>query len=235
MMSRNSIPVAAALLLGCGASDDPAQPDPSLTGSVEITVSTELLPGDAEYDPDGYRVRVGDIVSPLSGPDETVVVDGIAPGTRAVELIDVALHCAAADGRAQVVTVSPGDRIPVTFVVRCRTPLRGRIAFSRGPNKATYGGDFQIYLADADGSNAVRLSSGEGSDDHPTWSPDGERIAFRRTIITGRSEIFVMAADGSGVTTSRITPRTIGFRPGLLLESDWRSSATGMATTRSTS
>lgn len=53
-------------------------------------------------------------------------------------------------------------------------------------------GNFDIYLMNADGSNARRLID-TGEDDHyPTWSPDGQRIAF----ISGRS-IYIMNADGS--------------------------------------
>src|SRR5207247_1465359 len=37
-------------------------------------------------------------------------------------------------------------------------------------------------------------------DDDPVWSPDGERIAFHSTRDGGDEDIFVMNADGSGVT-----------------------------------
>jgi TolB protein len=45
-----------------------------------------------------------------------------------------------------------------------------------------------IYLANADGSDAARLTSGES----PAWSPDGQRIAFYRS-----EAIHVIDADGS--------------------------------------
>lgn len=55
-----------------------------------------------------------------------------------------------------------------------------------------------IYVMDADGSNVTALSSGEGDDNSPIWSPDGRRIAFvsRRD---GNREIYVMDAGGQNV------------------------------------
>lgn len=39
-----------------------------------------------------------------------------------------------------------------------------------------------IYVANADGSDAVQLTNGKGADRRPTWSPDGTKIAFDRHI-----------------------------------------------------
>jgi dipeptidyl aminopeptidase/acylaminoacyl peptidase len=47
----------------------------------------------------------------------------------------------------------------------------------------------------ADGQNQVQLTSNSTNDDEPAWSPDGRRIAFRRSG-PGFNDIFVMDADG---------------------------------------
>jgi Tol biopolymer transport system component len=75
------------------------------------------------------------------------------------------------------------------------------------PNLATCGNgnrgvedcDFEIYVMNADGGNVTRLTNSATGDQMPTWSPDGERIAFvsRRD---GNSEIYLMNTDGSNQT-----------------------------------
>lgn len=60
-------------------------------------------------------------------------------------------------------------------------------------------GDFEVYVADIDGSNVLQLTHNSDSDDEPGWSPDGARITFTRTV-SGQSDIWVMDADGGGQT-----------------------------------
>ena len=47
----------------------------------------------------------------------------------------------------------------------------------------------------ADGGNQQRLTNNDRSDWHPSWSPDGERIAFASDR-DGDFEIYVMDVDG---------------------------------------
>jgi Tol biopolymer transport system component/serine/threonine protein kinase len=61
---------------------------------------------------------------------------------------------------------------------------------------------FDVYVMDADGRNATRLTEDENVDRLPTWSPDGTQIAFR----SGRDrndEIYVI--DSSGGEPARLT------------------------------
>lgn len=74
------------------------------------------------------------------------------------------------------------------------SPDGTRIAFTS--TRSTRGGNSDIYVMDADGSNIARLTTDPGSHRHPAWSPDGERIAFTTTR-DGDAEIYVMRADGS--------------------------------------
>ena len=65
-----------------------------------------------------------------------------------------------------------------------------------------------IFIANADGSNARRLTTGIPStksyDTESQWSPDGTRIAFTRVKNSKQAAVFVVAVDGSGLT--RLTP-----------------------------
>jgi TolB protein len=53
-----------------------------------------------------------------------------------------------------------------------------------------------------DGTSQVRLTTSAGADDAPSWSPDGQRIAFR-SFRDVNSELYVVNRDGTGL--SRLT------------------------------
>lgn len=73
--------------------------------------------------------------------------------------------------------------------------LSGRIAFVSDRE-----GTPKIYVINADGSDLRRLTSGPAPDSRPTWSPDGERIAFARAGDSSSCGIYAMNADGSSLT-----------------------------------
>lgn len=99
------------------------------------------------------------------------------------------------------------------------SPDGRRIAFSRqvGVSDSLQPVEREIWVADADGSNAAPLAgTGHQPNDRdrdPVWSPDGGRIAFVRESIpsTGSSASpQVMVVDLGSGTVRRITP-TLGF------------------------
>lgn len=69
--------------------------------------------------------------------------------------------------------------------------------FSKGYVWALYP-SFDIYAADADGSNATALAPGSGYDAEATVSPAGDRIVFTSTR-NGDIDIYSMNIDGSDV------------------------------------
>jgi len=72
--------------------------------------------------------------------------------------------------------------------------------FSASPDGAriSYHKDYQVYLADADGSHAVRLDTGQPFNFSPQWSPDGKWIMF----LAGEHyncHPYIARRDGSGL------------------------------------
>jgi Tol biopolymer transport system component len=57
----------------------------------------------------------------------------------------------------------------------------------------------QIYLIGSNGAGETSITQNTGSNDSPMWSSDGTKIAFSSSR-DGNWEVYVMSADGSGVT-----------------------------------
>ena len=57
---------------------------------------------------------------------------------------------------------------------------------------------YEIWTMNAGGSDRLRLTDNDAVEDHPTYSPDGTKIAFDSER-DGDSDIYVMDADGTNV------------------------------------
>jgi TolB protein len=60
------------------------------------------------------------------------------------------------------------------------------------------GGDSNLWVMNADGTNIVLLFAGPGQDAAPQWSPDGTRIAFDG-VRGVNVDIFLIDADGTNL------------------------------------
>lgn len=70
------------------------------------------------------------------------------------------------DGRNKVDLSASGDGFAYGF------------SGSRGGDRISYHENYQVYLADADGSNRIHLETGQPFNFAPSWSPDGEWVLF---------------------------------------------------------
>lgn len=60
------------------------------------------------------------------------------------------------------------------------------------------GADWDIFVAEGDGSRFVNVTNHSAMDDWPSWSSDGSKIAFR-SFRDGGSDIFTVGVDGSNL------------------------------------
>lgn len=79
------------------------------------------------------------------------------------------------------------------------SPDATKIAFVSDRDAATdNSGNIEIYVIDVDGGNLSRITNDDAADTTPTWSPDGQWIAFASDR-DGDFEIYIVQSDGTGL------------------------------------
>jgi Tol biopolymer transport system component len=131
--------------------------------------------GGPAWSPDGMKVAFDRLDAPYVNTHQIYVIN--ADGSQVTALIGGTDPAWSRDGTR----IAAAGEFPVC-----------------GPRARICNGTaYRIMVINADGSGLVVLTS-SGFDREPTWSPDG-RIAFTNTFANG-SDIFVMNADGTGLT-----------------------------------
>lgn len=82
--------------------------------------------------------------------------------------------------------------------------------------------DFDLVVRNADGTDVRRILTGLGSDLDPSFSPDGEWIAFEHTSAGSSADIHVVRRDGS-------QRRVLAAGPGIEIDPAWSPDGTRIA------
>jgi TolB protein len=149
--------------------------------NVKLVIRDTQEHTDALFDPGSDRAHLG---NPAIDPHTGRVLFSL-PRTVGQQLVSVDLQ----GGDLRYLT-SHSDAIDDW---PAPSPDGRRLAFASSRD-----GDFEIYVADADGGNPRRLTHSPRLDIRPTWSPDGRRLAFT-SMRDGNYEVYVIGSDGSGL------------------------------------
>jgi len=89
-------------------------------------------------------------------------------------------------------TMKPVLADPFDNIQPALSPDRTRIVFS-----SNRGGSYDLYLMDADGGNARRLTTDPGNEWEPVWTPDGSRIVYTAIPKDGQAQLYALRPDGN--------------------------------------
>lgn len=73
------------------------------------------------------------------------------------------------------------------------------------------GGSLDVWVMNADGSDARQLTTDAANDVSPSWAPDGERIAFVSDREGDRTNIFVVGVESGEVSQLTFQERGLAF------------------------
>jgi Tol biopolymer transport system component len=120
-----------------------------------------------------------DVTPAWSPAGKTIAFSRLADDPLAID--QATLYLADADGS----NVRQLGAVPVRGLSPSWSPDGSRIAFvsfadhnGSSCQTGTCPPNGEIYVVGADGSALTRLTTSKADDEHPTWSPDGSRIAF---------------------------------------------------------
>ncbi|WP_326538379.1 TolB family protein [Pseudorhodoferax sp.] len=166
--STDPLQVPALMLL-----DDLARP------AVVLSDTAGIYEREAVFAPDGRRIV---FVSEREEPGGSDIFVATLNGRRLENI------------RNLTPGTMPGRPMPVLNVTPAWSPDGGRIAFASNRS----GGDFTLWVMDADGRNPRELTpAGQQADVFPSWSPDGRTLAFQRRSPSAVRVGLIPAAGGN--------------------------------------
>jgi hypothetical protein len=176
--------LAPAWMTPCAGDNGPLGPD---FGAISITTTTS----GPEADPDGYLLSLNGAVAQPIGPNATLLLSDLPPGSHSLQLAGVAGNCTVSEGAARAVEVTAGATAEVSFSVVCATTEPPRLPTARmtvtgGGQTAVEGGAMNLTVrrtGDQDTAyveltaDASRSEPGTGSITAYEWQSNGATIS----------------------------------------------------------
>lgn len=82
------------------------------------------------------------------------------------------------------------------------------------------GNDKEIYIVGIDGKNLINLSNDHTkNDEYPSFSPDGEKVAFIKNADNNKREIYLVKIDGTNLIKLSNSPESDDYYPVFSLDS----------------
>ncbi len=166
----------------------PGGPAVALTAAPEGNAELWVMRGDA-----GHVTRLTSTAAQELGADLSPDGSRVVFATDAAGTWDLSVMTLGDDGGpgpvARLTTREDADEVAADW-----SPDGTRIAFA-----VDLGERGEIWLVDADGSNARRIVSEQAGATAPSWSPDGSRIAYSAGSVDDPfdADIWIADADGS--------------------------------------
>ena len=175
------------------------------TGALSVRVSTT----GATPDPNGYSVTVDGGQSRSLATNDTTVYTGLAAGSYAVQLGDIAGNCTVSGGASRTVPVIAGDTATVALAVNCPTPppQTGNLTVTA----ATSGGtpDPNGYTVTVDGGQSQSIGI-NGTVNYAgltvgTYTVQLNDVATNCTVSGGASRSVTVTAGQTATATFTVT------------------------------
>lgn len=154
------------------------------------TVSVSATTTGRHIDVDGYTLLINGRPLASFGSNDGALLTRVAPASYIATLSGLAPNCllvAGDTGRVQV-----RSRVTTLLSYELACTATERIAFVSERN-----GRPQIYVMELDGSGQSRLTFDDNSNRDPTWSPDGNKIAFAASPDSMQTNIVIANVDRS--------------------------------------
>jgi len=204
-------------------------------GTEEVKLTDDAMGnlGDPSWSPDGRRIlfvkwsgRCSVIcLMNADGSDQTQLTHADRLGWAGVLMLDnrpawspdgrqiaftrgMQLYLMRADGSQQAPVERDADWFP-GFLGPVWSPNGRTILAANFPGTSM---PDELHRINTDGSGRMQLTADASPYNRPVWSPDGESIAYVSTR-DGRSQIYVMRADGSGETNISNDPEFAHTQP----------------------